>query len=185
MFSRKTAFAVIVGSLVFLSPVLAQRTPSSHLATYQGDHLEVSYPDTWTINVTGSAVTLAPEDGIVSGSLAYGMLMDIFEPSRRNALEQNSFTLSEATERLITDLQRTNPNLRVIRKTEKRIAGEPALEVEMSNESPVGGHEVDRLTTVLRSRDTLYYFLAVAPESELKRYSVTFNRMLSSIRFYN
>jgi hypothetical protein len=60
-----------------------------------------------------------------------------------------------------------------------------ALEVELRNDSPVGGDEIDRLVTVLRPNGILSYFLAVTPETELDRYRPIFERMFSSIRFYN
>jgi hypothetical protein len=133
-------------------------------------------------------VTLAPEEGIVSGALAYGMLVDIFEPrnpdDRNWAAVNGEQPLAEATDTLIRDLQRNNPNLRVFKKIPKRVSEEPALEVEMTNESPVGGREVNRLTAVMRS-GKLFYFLAVAPQSEAGRYSSIFEKMMLSIRFYS
>jgi hypothetical protein len=72
-----------------------------------------------------------------------------------------------------------------LRSVQKEIGGLAALEVEMTNASPVGGMEVDRLITVRRPNEKLRYFLAVAPQDEASRYSPTFNRMIASIRFYN
>jgi hypothetical protein len=167
--------------------MLAQRieqkeSPSSRFVTYRGTSLEIRFPNNWIVNKTGDTVTLSPEDGNVSGALAYGLLMDIFDPRSRKS---SSETLADATEALIEDLQRTNPNLQVLRSVQKEIGGLAALEVEMTNASPVGGLEVDRLITVHRPDKQLHYFLAVAPKDEVNRYSPTFNRMIASIRFYN
>jgi hypothetical protein len=186
--SYKTAIsAVCVGILLLITPILGQRigqkeSPSHRFVTYRGTSLEIRFPDNWVVNKTGNTVTLSPEDGNVSGALAYGLLMDIFEPRSRNS---SSETLEDATEELIEDLQRTNPNLQVLRSVQKEIGGLAALEVEMTNASPVGGMEVDRLITVRRPNEKLRYFLAVAPQDEASRYSPTFNRMIASIRFYN
>ena len=94
-------------------------------------------------------------------------------------------TLSDATDRLIEDLRRTHPNLKVVRSVQKDLGGVAAIEVEMNNASPVGGLEVDRLIAIRRPNEDLRYFLAVAPQAELDRYNSIFNRMISSIRFYN
>jgi len=193
MFPRRSTATLVLVFLTLLAPLLGQsrqdqaaasrpEAPSSRLVPYRGNELEISYPDNWTVTKTSTAVTLTPEDGIVSGSLAYGMLVDIFEPRTQDA--DGGSTL-DATDQLIQELQRSNPNLRVVRKVQKRIGGDAALEVEMTNESPVGGREFERLTAVMRSRNKLHYFLAVAPQSEANRYSAIFERMISSIRFYN
>ncbi|HET9941784.1 MAG TPA: hypothetical protein VFR05_00500 [Terriglobia bacterium] len=199
MLTRRLTAITPVGLFIFIAPLLGQSRqeqtvpaqpapPSSRLVAYRGSNLEISYPDNWTVTKTGTAVTIAPEEGIVSGALAYGMLADIFEPRNPEAggwtAAKGEQLLSDATDKLIQDLQRTNPNLRVTRKFPKRVGGEPALEVEMTSESPVGWREVNRLTTVMRAGDRLHYFLAVAPQSEFGRYSSIFEKMILSIRFY-
>ena len=169
-------------------------TPSTRFVTYRGDQFEIGFPENWVVNKTGNTVTLSPQDGNVSGTLAYGLVTDIFEPRSRDngesldadvdQTERAPATLATATNQLIEDLRRTHANLRVLRRTPKEVGGYKALEVEMNNASAVGGVEVDRLLTILRPRG-LRYFLAVAPEDEVNRYASIFNRMIESIRFYN
>jgi hypothetical protein len=187
----RAASSILMGVLVLMTPVLAQKKeiPSSRFVTYRGSDLEIRFPDNWVVTKTGNTVTLSPEEGNVSGALAYGLLMDIFEPRSRNDPSEGSLprqmTLSDATDRLIEDLRRTHPNLKVVRSVQKDLGGVAALEVEMNNASPVGGLEVDRLIAIRRPNEDLRYFLAVAPQAELDRYNSIFNRMISSIRFYN
>jgi hypothetical protein len=192
----RAASSILVGVLVLITPVLAQKKeiPSSRFVTYRGSDLEIRFPDNWIVTKTGNTVTLSPEEGNVSGALAYGLLMDIFEPRSRNDPNEGSLpetgdprqmTLSDATDRLIEDLRRTHPNLKVVRSVQKDLGGVAAIEVEMNNASPVGGLEVDRLIAIRRPNEDLRYFLAVAPQAELDRYNSIFNRMISSIRFYN
>jgi len=163
--------------------------PATHLVTYQKYDLEIRHPENWYISETGNTVTLAPEGGIVEGKIACGMLIDTYHP--RNRSFGNSFsapelptasTLSSATDHVIEELRRTNANLRVLRSSRKQLGANAAMEVELSNDSPLGGREIDRLTTVLHN-GVVYYFLGVAPESEMNRYSAVFDRMISSIRF--
>jgi hypothetical protein len=159
--------------------------PSPRFTFYEGYDFDMAYPENWMVTPTGSTVTLGPENAIVSGSLAYGVLVDSFVPRRDNPATQSALRLSAATDSLIDELRRTNPDLRVIRRFQRQIGGMAALEVELRNDSPVGGDEIDRLVTVLRPNGILSYFLAVTPETELDRYRPIFERMFSSIRFYN
>ena len=166
--------------------------PATRSVTYQKYDLEIRHPENWYISETGNTVTLAPEGGIEEGKIACGMLIDTFQP-RNRSFGKNSFsgpeqrptvsTLSSATDQVIEELRRTNANLRVLRSSRKQVGANAAMEVEMSNDSPLGGREVDRLTTVLHN-GVVYYFLGVAPESDIHRYSTVFDRMISSIRFY-
>jgi hypothetical protein len=200
MFRRKSA-AVIALATLWFTPVSAQRTtyppqaetPSSRFVTYRGDQFEIRFPDNWVVNETGDTVTLSPQDGNISGTLAYGLVADIFNPRRNageslNAVPQEGeagqITLATATDQLLDDLRRTHANLRVLRRVPKDVGGQRALEVEMSNASPVGGLEVDRLFSVLRPNGVLY-FLVVAPEADANRYGPIFSRMIASIRLYN
>jgi hypothetical protein len=194
MTSYRKAAAVFTGVLLLMAPVLAQKkeAPSSRFVPYRDSDLEIRFPDNWIVTKTGSTVTLSPEDGNVEGALAYGLLMDIFEPRNRNSSSGGSIPvdglrqvpLTDATNLLIEELRRTNPDLRTIRSVEQDIGGLAAVEVEMNNKSPVGGLEVDRLIAV-RHNEKLHYFLAVAPQPEVNRYNSIFNKMIASIRFYN
>jgi predicted Zn-dependent protease len=174
--------------------------PSTRLTTYRGRDFDIQYPDNWRVDDTSISVMLAPEGGIVRGELAFGMLMDTFQPRSQNIFGlggRNSFslpgggqdivantTIAAATDELISELRRSNPNMRVIRRTPKRVDGFEALTVELNNDSPLGGTEVNSLTAVLHSNGLLYYFMGVAPQSNYNQYSPAFDRMINSIRFY-
>jgi len=167
--------------------------PSNRWATYRGRDFDIQYPDNWNVSESGSSTTLAPEGGSVSGDLAYGMMMNTFQPENQGFFPRNDFSVpsqslntssvSSATDQLVDDLRRSNPNIRVIRKTPKRVDGFEAMAVELSNTSPLGGTEVDHLTAVLHSNGQLYYFLGVTRQSDKSLYSPVFDRMISSIRF--
>jgi hypothetical protein len=187
---------MFLGILFLMIPMLAQKKdpPSSRFVIYRAPDLELRFPDNWIVAKTGDTVTLSPEEGNVEGTLAYGLLMDIFEPRSRNSSTEalipaggdfQEISISAATDLLIEELKRTRPNLRALRRVEKEIGGLPALEVEMNNASPVGGLEVDRLLAVRRPDKKLRYFLTVAPQAEVNRYDRIFSRMMESIRFYN
>ncbi len=166
---------------------------SSRWTAYQTADFEIRYPDNWRVDENGDSVILAPDGGIVSGELAYGMMLDNFRPESRNIFGRNDFslptqgqtqtTLTEGTDQLIDKLQLSNPNLRVTRKTSRQVDGFSAMAVELNNDSPLGGREIDHLTTVLHSNGQLYYFLGVTRQSDNYLHSPIFDRMVDSIRF--
>jgi len=166
--------------------------PSSRMVTYRGRDIEFRHPENWRVTEDNDTITVAPDQGIVSGSLAYGMSIGLFEPQGR--FGRNSFSntpsradntsLSAATDQLIDHLQQSNPNMRVIRNSERmRVDGAQAMVVELSNDSPTGGSETDWLVTVLRPNGMLRYFVGVAPQREFSRYQSTFDNMMASVRF--
>jgi len=165
---------------------------SNRWTIYRAVDFEIRYPDNWRVDQTGSVI-LAPAGGIVSGELAYGMMLDSFRPESRNIFGRNGFsvptegqtltTLSEGTDQLIEKLQRSNPSLRVVRRTSRQVDGFSAMSVELNNNSPLGGTEIDHLTTVLHSNGQLYYFLGVTRQADNYVHSPIFDRMIDSIRF--
>jgi predicted Zn-dependent protease len=170
--------------------------PSTRWTTYAGVDFSIQYPDNWIIDEGGSSLIVAPDGGNVSGGLAYGMLINTFQPeSRSTVFGRNDFALpgqspllntsvSNATDQLIDELRLSNPNIRAGRQTFKRVDGFEAVAVELTNTSPLGGTEVDYLTAVLHSNGQLYYFLGVSRQSDTNVYSPVFDRMITSIRFY-
>jgi hypothetical protein len=168
------------------------KLPSNRMVTYRGRDLEFRHPDNWRVSDTGDSLTVAPDNGFVSDSLAYGMSINVFEPqgtsfgqSLNTGNVNQSTTLSRATNQLIADLQRSNPNMRTVRSSTRRVDGLSALVTELSNDSPVGGRETDWLVTVFRPDGLLQYFIGVAPEREFSEFSPSFDRMVTSVRFNN
>jgi hypothetical protein len=145
----------------------------------------MSYPENWKSYGQQSAVTFAPEGGIVddgrgNAALAYGVIVNIFEA---NSDRYGQVSLEDATNQLINDLRHSNPAVRIARRQERvRIGGERALSTYLTNDSPTGGKEDLWLVTVLRP-DGLVYFVSVAPERDYDNFDQTFQNMLSSVRF--
>jgi hypothetical protein len=155
--------------------------PSGRMVTYSGRDLEFRYPDNWRQYGEGNAITLAPDGGVISGALTYGMMVSDFEPDYHG---QGRVSLEEATDQLLNDLQRSNPKMRVTRNHDRiRVGGRQGYVTEATNESPLGGRETDWIVTVLSPDGTLYYFVGVAPQSEFGRYSSAFEDIVDSVRF--
>jgi Zn-dependent protease with chaperone function len=156
-------------------------SPSRRLADLRLRDMTLSYPDNWRNYGEGSAVTLAPDGGIISGSLAYGMMVAEFEPDDDR---YQRATLENATDQLLDDLRRTNPKMRIVRQHERiRVGGQPALSTELSNDSPGGGRESNWLVTVLQPNGILEYFVGVAPQDEYRNYQYAFEDIIDSVRF--
>jgi predicted Zn-dependent protease len=143
--------------------------------------LSLSHPDNWKGYGEGSVVTLAPDGGMVSSSLVHGMLVARHKPE---ADGNGQTTLEQATDQLITELRRSNPKMSVASERGPiRVGGQPAISVKFDNESPLGFRETNWLVTVLGPDGTMYYFVAVAPESQFNLSRTAFDQVLASVRF--
>jgi hypothetical protein len=92
--------------------------------------------------------------------------------------------LTSATNDLIGQILRTNPNLQRIADSERtdRIDGAPSFSVVLSGRSPVTRQE-ERVTVFTRQLhdDHVIYALFIAPERDYGRLNEVFNRMISSL----
>ncbi len=168
-------------------------SPSSRLTLYRGRDFQFRYPDNWTVNDETDGIYIIPGGGMVSGSLAYGMRIATFQPTDDRFIRtpfaapsdrSSQTSLGRATNQLLDDLRRSNPNMRVVRNDQgRRVDGEQAMVMELTNDSPLGGVERDWLVTVLHSDGLLYYFVGAAPDRDFNRYMATFDQIVSNTRF--
>lgn len=155
--------------------------PSGRMATFNGQDIQFRYPENWRQYGQGNAMTVAPDGGIINNSLAYGMMISVFEPDNYG---RGRISLEDSTDQLLNELRRSNPNMRITRRPERiRVGGNEAYLTEAVNESPVGGREVDWIVTTLSPEGVGYYFVAVAPQNEFNRYSRAFEDVIDSVRF--
>lgn len=156
--------------------------PSDRLIDFNSGNLRLRHPDNWKEYGQGSAVTLAPDGGIISGSLAYGMMIATYEPHDDNG--DGRLTLAEATDQLINELHQSNPQMRVTRRHERiRIGGQSGMVTELTNQSPAGGREIDLVFTVAAPDGTFYYFVGVAPQADFSDYDRAFQDVIDGVRF--
>jgi len=129
-----------------------------------------------------------PPEGIVQvgpnsmPAVAYGALISTFEPYREPG---RRLTLQLATEQLIRELQRSNPNLRTTSRarTFRHSSGQEVLSVMATGDSPLAGEsEVNWIVTSFRP-EGLWYVVFIAPQSEFQSWQPSFQRMLNSVRF--
>ncbi len=171
--------------------------PSDRLVPFENALLRVDYPDNWQAYSQGDAATIAPRNGLVddgrgNGALAYGMIVNIYEPHYDRYDQQlqgrgyggdQGISLEEATDQLVQEFRQTNRNMRVTRYHESiRVDGQRALSSFLSNDSPIGGRETDWLITMQRPEGGLLFMVFTAPDRDWQDYDTPFREMLRSVR---
>ena len=115
-------------------------------------------------------------------AVAYGALISTLEPYQETG---RRMTLENATDQLIRELQRSNPNLRVTSRarTFRHTSGQNMLSVMAAGDSPLPGEsEVNWIVTSFRP-EGLWYMVFIAPQSSFQSWQPSFQRMLDSVRF--
>jgi Peptidase family M48 len=160
--------------------------PSGNFRSYDHNAYRVSYPDNWEVfGDTNSAVTIAPRAGISQNTVAYGAIINGFQPESG----RSTSSVDDATHQLLEDLRQGNPNLRVIGRDEAiRVNGKPGRSVEMTGPSPLQDQdgramrEHDWLVTVQRSDGSILYLVFISPEQDFRELLPTFQNMVRSFQ---
>jgi predicted Zn-dependent protease len=149
--------------------------PSMRTAIYDGVDIQFRNPDNWRQSRDGNVITVAPEGGVINGSLAWGMTISPYD---------SRVSLDDATDQVLGILQRNNPAMRITRDRQPiRVGGMQGYALEASNDSPAGGQETDSIVTVIAPNGRMYYFIGVAPQNDFFEYRRSFQDVIDSIRF--
>jgi len=174
--------------------------PSDRFVNAENSLLHISHPDNWQVRGQGDAMTITPRGGLIDDgegnqALAYGVIINVFEPRRdgygqqlqgrgfgQGTGQEPATRLDQANDQLVQELRLSNRNMKVIRYREViRVDGDRALSTYLSNDSPAGGRETDWLVTV-ENPDGLLFLVFTAPERDFQRYEGAFHEMLRSVR---
>lgn len=147
---------------------------------------EISYPDNWQVfGDRYSALTLAPPNGVAQNAVAYGMMINTFQPEDSNA------SLDQATHELLASLRQSNPDLRQIGHDENiRVNGVAGKSVDLVGNSPLRdqsgrpSQERDWLVALMRSDGAMVYVVSIAPDKDFESLRPTFEQMLKSLRMH-
>ena len=158
--------------------------PSGNMRVFSHNDFDVSYPDNWRVlGDRNSSVTIAPPSGVSQSAVAYGVMINTFQPEDSNA------SLDQATHELLASLRQSNPDLREIGHDEDiRINGIAGKSVDLVGTSPLQdqsgrpGRERDWLVAVKRRDGSLVYLVSIAPDKDFESLRPTFERMLKSLR---
>jgi hypothetical protein len=188
--------------------------PSTCFRSFEqrGGFFHVDYPENWQVYepANGYGVTLAPAGGYVDTgnaerNLVYGVIINHYDPIDREASERfgsgdladfgtgfiddsgrsvSRTSLAQATNDLITQILRSNPNLKVAANSQRTdtVSGAAALSLVLAGRSEVTGQE-ERITVFTRelTDDDVIYALFIAPGQDYVELSKTFDRMISSL----
>lgn len=159
-------------------------TPSGNFKTLEHDAYRMSYPDNW--NVYGdqsSAVTIAPEEGILQNAVAYGAIVSTYQP------ENAAAGLDTNTHELVASLKQSNPDLKLIGRDEDiRVNGVAGKSSDLVGSSPIkdaqgnATRERDWLLTFPRRDGSLLYVVFISPDAQFGKLRPTFEQMLRSLR---
>jgi beta-barrel assembly-enhancing protease len=159
----------------------------------------IGYPENWRVYEAahGYGVIIAPDGGYVDAGgkekdLITGVIVNHYDPfeddpsdrSDSGLVEGNS-SLVGATNDLLGTILRTNPEMEMVRDSERRnrIDGAPSVSVILSGRSPVTRQE-ERVTLFTRevADDHIIYALFIAAGQDYERLNETFSRMISSLQ---
>lgn len=158
--------------------------PSSSLRSFAHNAYQISYPENWQVfGDQNSSVTIAPRSGVSENAIAYGVIINNYQPEEANE------TLGQATKELLASLRQSNPDLRALGNPENiRAGGASGKSLDLIGTSPLkdqqGGavKERDWLVTFRRSDGTLLYFVFIAPDRDFGSMRPSFEQMLRSLQ---
>ena len=158
--------------------------PSSQLRSFSHSDFDISYPENWKVfGDQNSAVTIAPPNGVTQSAVAYGVMINTYQP------EESNTSLDQATHDLLTSLRQSNPDLRTIGHDESiRVNGVAGKSVDLIGTSPLPdrsgrpGQERDWLVAFQRRDGSLLYMVSIAPDKDFESLRPTFEQILKSIK---
>ena len=158
--------------------------PSISLRNFSHHDFAISYPENWQVyGDQNSAVTIAPQSGVSQNAVAYGVMINTYQPEDANA------SLDQAMHDLLASLRQSNPDLREIGHDENiRVNGVAGKSVDLIGTSPLrdqSGHpsqERDWLVAVMRQDGSLLYMVSIAPDKDFEALRPTFEQMLKSLQ---
>ena len=156
---------------------------SARMQTLNHRDFQISYPDNWqTFGDQSSAVTIAPKSGVSQDAVAYGLMVNTYQP------EDSGASLDQSTHELLASLRQANPDLREVGNDENiRVDGGSGKSVDLMGTSPLQengrpARERDWLVTTRRHDGSLLYLIFIAPDKDFHSLRPTFEDMLKSLR---
>jgi Zn-dependent protease with chaperone function len=153
--------------------------PSAQMRTINAGIFNASVPSNWKNLQSDSTIKVVPENGYgeMKGQTVFthGIEFGVAKASSRD--------LKEATSTWLKAVAQGNPELKQADDPKYvKISDRTALGVPLVNPSPLGGQEVILLFTTFLSSGELFYYLAVAPEADMKTYQPVFVKIAQSIK---
>src|SRR6202162_2749149 len=167
-----------------INPASGSLNHSASLRGFSHRDFSISYPENWQVfGDQNSAVTIAPQSGVSQNAVAYGVMINDYQPEDQNA------TVDQATHDLLSSLRQSNPDLRQIGNDENiRVGGVAGKSVDLIGTSPLQDQsgravqERDWLVTLKRRDGSLVYMVFIAPDRDFGSLRPSFEQILRSLR---
>lgn len=158
--------------------------PASATKIFDHSQYQISYPENWQVfGDQNSSVTIAPQSGVSENAVAYGVILNNYQP------ENSGDSLDQATHDLLAWLRQGNPDLREIGHDENiRVSGVSGKSVDLIGSSPLKDQsgraiqERDWLVTFQRSDGSLLYLVFISPDRDFASMRPSFEQMLRTVR---
>ena len=166
---------------------LQQVMPSGSFQDFNQGGISFQYPSNWQVmqDQQGGGLTVAPQAGVAQGAVAYGVVINSFQPQGANSLDQ-------AMQQLVGGLQQSDPNIKVVGNPQQiRVNGMDAESVDLRGVSPIvrGNQRMAERDWAVGiptpDGQTLLYLIFVAPEQDYPRLQGTYEQMLRTFHFSN
>lgn len=160
---------------------LSEVIPSAGFQRLSLQALTIDHPANWEVRQQeGGGVLIAPQAGVSQSGIAYGVMINTFQP-------QNAGTLSDAVTELVSGLAQQNPGLRAVASGNITVNSARAKSVELKGQSPLGSNgqplqERDWLVALPYQQNRIIYLVFIAPERDFSKLRPTFEQMLRSFR---
>ena len=159
-------------------------SPSAATKTLSHNNFKINYPENWEVfGDQSSSVTIAPRAGVSENAIAYGAIVNVYQP------EESNDSLDTATHELLNSLKQSNPDLRAIGNDENiRVNGVSGKSLDLLGTSPIKDSqgqptkERDWLVTFKRGDGSLLYLVFIAPDKDFSDLRPTYEKMLKSIQ---
>ena len=181
--TRNSADAGGSSTAVALENVL----PSRRMVNADIGPLRISRPENWPVTLPeqqGQFVTIAPQAGVNSSGVGYGVLLNGTAGPRGQRV-----SIDDMTAQLIQQLQQNNGVEPLGRSQPIIVGGVEGRATSLRSPSPFpdangqAQQERDLLITIPRNDGSFIYIIFVAPESDFSRFRPTFEAMLKSLQF--
>lgn len=160
-----------------------QVMPSGGFQTLRNDVFSIQYPSNWRpVQGQEGGAEIAPEAGVSENGLAYGVVINGFNPQARSS------NVDQTTRALIDSLTQENPGLKAAGSPSRvRVNGVEGRSVDLLGNSPLQDNgrpvrERDWLVALPRQDGSLFYVVFVAPDRDFSSLRPTFEQMLRSLQ---
>jgi hypothetical protein len=158
--------------------------PSSTTRSFSHSDFQISYPENWQVfGDQNSSVTIAPPNGVSENAVAYGVIVNNYQP------ESSNLSLDQATQDLLNSLRQSNPDLRAVGHGENiRVGGVSGKSLDLIGTSPLKDQngrttqERDWIVAFQRRDGSLLYLVFISPDKDFGSIRPTFEQMLKSLQ---